>query len=205
MAGTDGLVISGVFARVVAYAIDLSLLSALNVAISGALGLFSEDRNETVALVVSAVLIGVDFLYFVGFWTSRLQATLGMRLIRLRVLGSVSARTLSANDALLRWLALSGAVSILAFVPSIAPSVGLLGGIWILMLLVTTAMNPLRQGLHDRWARSVIVQPAPGGSGLAIVGCLVLMVVFFVFVPVALLAFSGDQIREILNEIGNSV
>ncbi len=205
MAGTEGVVIAGVFSRVVAYFIDLAMLSALNITISSALGLFSPDRDETIAMIVSGALIGVDFLYFVGLWTSGLQATLGMRLIRLRILGAVSAGTLSVNDALLRWLALSGAVSILAFVPSIAPSVALIGGLWIIVLLVTTAVHPLRQGLHDRWARSVIVQPAPGGSGLAIVGCLALLVILFVVVPLVLLAASGDQIRDILNEIGNSV
>jgi uncharacterized RDD family membrane protein YckC len=203
--GTEGVVISGVFTRLVAYAIDIALLTSLNLAVQAALGLYAEQRNEVVALVVGAVLIAVDLLYFVLLWTSPLHATLGMRLMRLRILGAVTADTLSLNDALLRWLALTGAISILAIVPSVAPTVGLLSVIWLLVLLVTTATHPLRQGLHDRWARSVIVQPAPGGSGLAVVGCLVLIGLFVFVLPLALLALSGDQIRDILEEIGRSV
>ena len=56
----------------------------------------------------------------------------------------------------------------------------------MLILLITTATDPLHQGLHDRWARSVVVQPAPGGSGAAVVTCLVMVVLLFFVLPVAL-------------------
>ena len=58
-------------------------------------------------------------LYFVGLWTSGLHATLGMRLLRLRLLNAATAGTLPFNDALLRWIALSGAIAILALVPRV--------------------------------------------------------------------------------------
>lgn len=202
---TEGLVISRVFPRLVAYAIDYSLLGAVNIAVVSAAGLFAEDADPTTALIVAIGLTTLDLLYFVLLWTSAWHATLGMRLMQLQVLGAVDAGRLSLNDALLRWLALTGAIAILALVPSIAGTVGFLSVVWLLVLLVTTAMHPLRQGLHDRWARSVIVQPAPGGSGLAFVGCLVLTVVFVVILPLAMVALLGDQIRDLLTEIGESV
>ena len=74
-----------------------------------------------------------------------------------------------------------------------------------MVLLVSTATDRLHQGLHDRWARSVVVQPAPGGSGLAIATCLVLVVLIGLVLPFAGLALYGDQLRDILIEIGNSV
>jgi uncharacterized RDD family membrane protein YckC len=147
----------------------------------------------------------VNLLYFIGLWTSGLQATIGMRLLKLKVLDSVTAGTLPLNDALLRWIALSGAIGILGLVPGIEAYVGLIALVWVVALLVSTATNPLRQGLHDRWARSVVVQPAPGGSGLAVATCLVLIVVFGVLLPIAGIALYGDRIRDILIEIGNSV
>jgi len=66
-------------------------------------------------------------------------------------------------------------------------------------------MHPLRQGLHDRWARSVIAQPAPGGSGAALVGCIVLVVVILVVLPIVLLTVAGNEVQDLLTRIGESV
>jgi uncharacterized RDD family membrane protein YckC len=202
---TEGLVIAGVFSRAVAYSIDAFFLGTFNLAIFGLLGLYSDDRNETVALIVSVGLIAIDFVYFVGLWTSGWQGTMGMRLLRLRVLGATSAQTLSLNDALLRWLALSGTLSILALVPGLGRYIGLVELAWFIALLFSAAIHPLRQGFHDRWARSVIAQPAPGGSGAALVGCIVLVVVILVVLPILLLTVAGPEIRDILTRIGDSV
>ena len=202
---TEGLVIAGVFSRVVAYAIDIVFLQLLSLAVLGLVGGLGTDADPTVTLAVAGLFVGVDFLYFVGLWTSGWHGTLGMRLMRLRILGAANATTLSVNDALLRWIALSGAVSILALVPGIGRYIGLVAALWVLALLITTATNPLRQGLHDRWARSVVVQPAPGGSGAAVIGCIALVVLLFVVVPLILVGLVGDQLQDILTEIGRSV
>ena len=61
----------------VAYAADGLLLGAINVAVNGLLGLYDVDRDEALALIVSVILIGVDFLYFVGLWTSGWQGDAG--------------------------------------------------------------------------------------------------------------------------------
>jgi uncharacterized RDD family membrane protein YckC len=201
----EGVVIARVFPRVVAYFFDMLLLGAIGVAAGAALGRYDANPDPIVRFGVGAVLVLVDLLYFVGLWTSGLQGTLGMRLLKLRILNAVTAGTLPLNDALLRWIALSGAIGILALVPGIEAYIGLISAIWVLLLLVTTATNPLRQGLHDRWARSVVVQPAPGGSGLAVATCLILVLVFGVLLPIAAVAIFGDQIRDVLVEIGNSV
>ena len=200
-----GLVIAGTFTRLVAYAADLLFLGAIGVAVDGALGLFDTGRDSNLALLVGGVLVGVDFLYFVGLWTSGLRATLGMRMLRLRVVNAVTSETMSVNDGVLRWLALSGAVAILTLVPGLGGFIGLLSLVWMVVLLGTTALNPLHQGLHDRWARSVVVQPAPGGSGLAFATCLVMAVFVFVLLPIIALLLAGDQVAQILSQIGNSI
>lgn len=202
---TEGLVIAGTFARLVAYCVDLLFLGAIGIAVDGSLGLFDAGRDENLALIVSGILVGLDFLYFVGLWSSGVHATLGMRMLRLQVLGASSAATLSPNDAVLRWLALSGAVAILTLVPGVSGFIGLLSFIWLVVLLGTTAMHPLHQGLHDRWARSVVVQPAPGGSGAAFATCLIMIVLVIVVLPLAALAMAGDQVADILSQIGNSI
>lgn len=201
----DGLVIAGTFSRVVAYSVDLLLLGALNLVIFGGLALLDQPRDDARVLIVSGVLVGIDFLYFVGLWTSRLQSTLGMRLLKLRVVGVRTTRTLSINDAVLRWISLSGAISILTLVPGLGQYLGLVLLLWILVLLISTSTNPLRQGLHDRWARSVVVQPGPGGSGWAIATCLVLVLLMGLILPIVFLAIAGDQLQEILSQIGTSI
>lgn len=203
---TEGLVIAGVFSRLVAYCIDIFLLGSANLAVSGAVGLYGEGRNLTTALFVSVFFLAIDGLYFVGLWTSGWQATLGMRLLRLRVLGARDAATLSATGALIRWLALSGGITILTLIPGIGGFVGLIAIVWVLALLITTGTDRLHQGLHDKWAGSVVVQPAPGGSGAAVVGCLVLVVlVGVVLLVVFALALSSDELRDILSRVGNSI
>jgi uncharacterized RDD family membrane protein YckC len=201
----EGVVIARVFPRLVAYFVDVLILGALGLAVSIPLGLYGRDRDQTLALGVAAVLVVVDLVYFVGLWTSGLQATLGMRLLRLRVLNATTAASLPVNDALLRWLGLTGAIGILGLVPGIDAYIVPLGAVWLLVLLITTGSDRLRQGLHDKWARSVVVQPAPGGTGLAVATCLVLILFFGVLLPIAGIALYGDRLRDILIEIGNSV
>ena len=200
----EGFVIAGVFSRVVAYVIDLAILSGANVALAWPLGLYDVGADATVGLLVSLVFLGVGAVYFVGLWRSGWQATVGMRLIGLRVLGAVDAATIPLNAAVVRWLALSGIVSIVALIPGTLGLFGLVSLVWILVLLLTTATNPLHQGMHDRWAGSVVAQRAPGGSGAAVVGCLV-MLALAIALPIIAVALSYDRLREILSQVGNSI
>ena len=201
----EGVVIARVFPRIVAYVVDVLILGALGLAVTIPLGLYNNGGDRTLALVVSAVLVVVDLVYFVGLWTSRLQATLGMRLLRLRVLNAATAGSLPFNDALLRWLGLTGAIGILALVPGIDVYIVQIGAVWVIVLLITTASDRLRQGLHDKWARSVVVQPAPGGSGLAFATCLVLVGLSVALLFLGTMAATSDWWRTILSQVGNSV
>ena len=201
---SEGVVIAGVFSRLVAYSADLLLLGSLDLIVSSVLGL-DRSGDDTLALIVTAALVGIDLVYFVGLWSSRWQATVGMRLLRLRVLGAATASTLSVNDAVLRWLALSGAISIIAVVPGLGQYVGWITLVWSVALLISTWTSPLHQGLHDRWARSVVAQPAPGGSGLALATCLFFVALFLLVLPVAIFVFAGAQLQDLLTQYGQSI
>ncbi len=201
---TDDLVVAGTFSRVVAYGLDTFLLGGVGIAFTGAFGLFDADADPTVALAVGAVLIGIELLYFVGLWSSGLQASLGMRLLRLRIVSAGDAGRLTLNDAVLRWLALSGAFSILALVPGLGRTFATASLVWVVLLLYSTRMHPLNQGFHDRWARSIVVQPAPGGSGAAVIGCFGLVFLAFA-ITLGLLAIAGPEFEEILLPAGTSI
>jgi hypothetical protein len=92
-----------------------------------------------------------------------------------------------------------------AYIAAVVPVVGgLIALVWWIILLVTTATDRLHQGMHDRWAGSVVVQPAPGGSGAAVVGCLVL-IALALFVPFIAFLLVSDDLRDILSRVGTSI
>jgi len=199
-----GTVIAGVFSRLVAYTIDLALLATVNVIVALALGTFDPGTDRTPRLVLNLVLVALGGVYFVVLWRSAWHATLGMRLLGLRILRAADGATLPLESAVLRWFVLTGAPTLVLTLPTSGSLLAFIAFIWFVILLLTTSTDRLHQGLHDRWAGSVVVQPAPGGSGAAVVGCLVLIFIALL-IPFGILALSGDAIREILSRVGDSI
>ena len=199
-----GLVIAGVFSRVVAFFIDGFVLAAITIAIGLLVGAYRPASSTTVQLGVGLVGVAIGGLYFVGLWTSGWRATIGMRLIGIRVLQVADGSPLSLESALIRWLALEGIVQLLSIVPVGEGITGLIALVWIVALLLTTATDRLHQGFHDRWAASVVVQPAPGGSGAAVVGCLV-MLALVLFLPFLLILLLSSDLQDILSRVGQSI
>jgi uncharacterized RDD family membrane protein YckC len=199
-----GLVIAGVFSRLVAFFIDGFILSAITIAIGLLIGAYRDSSSTTLQFGAGLVGVAISGLYFVALWTSGWQATIGMRLIGIRVLRAADGGTLPLEAALIRWLALEGIIQLLAIVPVGQGITGLIALIWIVALLLTTATDRLRQGFHDRWAGSVVVQPAPGGSGAAVVGCLV-MVALALFIPFLLVLLLSNDLQDILSRVGQSI
>jgi uncharacterized RDD family membrane protein YckC len=122
-----------------------------------------------VILELTATLL-VDAVYFAGCW-SRWGATPAQRALRLRIrMAEGAPSTPRAPDALpieaawRRWavlavlpiavgsLAASGALDIGALV--------IVNGTWFLVLFVSAAADPLRRGLHDRLAGTLVVPAA---------------------------------------------
>jgi uncharacterized RDD family membrane protein YckC len=200
----EGLVIAGTFSRLVAYVIDGLLLFTVTFAIGYAAGSYRSDTTPELAFAVAIASLVIDGLYFIVLWRSGWHATIGMRLIGIRILGAVNGATLGLDSAIIRWLALAGIVQAAVLIPVASSLIGLIAFVWLVALLVTTAMDRLHQGIHDRWAGSVVVQRAPGGSGAAIVGCLVL-VALVVIVPFVIALLVSDTLREILSRVGQSI
>ena len=134
-----------------------------------------------VALELTATLV-VDALYFAGCW-SRWGATPGQRVLRIRVLleratgsagaGSAGAGPAGADSAhdtpvALPLEAAGRRWAVLAVLPIATGSLAgsgaidvsvltVVNGAWFLLLLVSTAADPLRRGLHDRVAGTIVV------------------------------------------------
>ncbi len=201
--GAAGLRYAGVLHRLLAYWLD-AILVGLGVGIFAGIAGAAAGGGRAEALITVVITIGVEFLYFVGMWTSQGRATIGMRLMKLQIGSAADGRTLSLGQATVRWVALGLPFQALYALPETAP-LGALAGLWTLLLLVSTAISPTRQGVHDRLAGSAIVQPI--GARTAAFGCLVLLVVLFllpVLAVIALILLGGD-VSTILSAVGESV
>lgn len=209
----EGFVTAGIGARLVAWIIDIfivglvaTIIFALIIGVTG--GSIAEDAT-TLALLYSIVALGVEFLYFVGFWTSGMQATLGMRLLALRVVEADDGSTLEIGPAVIRFVAYGLPLSILALLPGVLGVIGSYGTTgWSIVLLLTTAMHPAHRGLHDRWAGSAVVRRADASNNAAVVGCLVIgliLIGLFIVLPIVVLIALGPQMEEILSQVGESI
>ncbi len=203
--GMPALAFAGALNRLVAYIIDGILLAILASVLFGLIVAIAPGVNDS--LLPRAILgIGLDALYFIAFWTSDGRATLGMRLLKLQVGNAFDGRKLELSQAVRRWIALGSWLSAFGYSTVAAGYAGTLLLIWSVVLLATTITSPTKQGLHDRFANSAVVQPVGGGNGIAMACLLILgLLVLLAVIAVLALIFLGGQVSSILSAVGTSV
>jgi uncharacterized RDD family membrane protein YckC len=229
--GREGFVIGGMGARLVAYFLD-SIIVAI---VPTILTLFVTDygsilqqaidasRNATPGqinrtdivlnvtpelILVTLIGLAIQFIYFVGFWTSDGHATPGMRGLRMQVVDAATGGTLSLTAATKRFVALGYPLSLLVIVPALQSIAGIAEFALSLFLFFTTITNDRRQGLHDKFANSLVIRSVTSGDGATLVGCLLLIVLvvgFGIIIAAVALAALGPQIEELMREVGNSI
>jgi len=228
LAGAAGLRYADVLPRFVAWFIDVLLLGIIGSVISvftssisgGSVDLATLMGNAAnplqgdalgrfllISFLAALLATLIDLGYFVLLWTSGGRATLGMRLLKLQVGNAVDGRTLTGALAFRRWLAMGSWVGMFAVAPLVGGLASLALLAWQLVLLISTASSPTRQGLHDRAAGSAIVQPASGSGNALVIGCVVIVGIIAVTVLVSLVAlvFLGGQLESILSAVGESI
>ena len=171
--GPMGLVYGDVVSRVIAIIIDgilIGIVSGILEVFAGLVfgpairlatdGSIAGDVNYLTVLAGAVIGIAVSFAYFFLLWTTQ-RATLGMRVLGLQVGNETDGATITSNQSAIRWAALFGPAALSqAFwpVPVVGPLIGLVSFVWVLALLVTTAQSPTKQGLHDRYAHTMVVR-----------------------------------------------
>jgi uncharacterized RDD family membrane protein YckC len=198
----EGDVLAGTWSRLGAYLFDLMLLAvplyAVRFLVTGSWTMWPATGEQLPArAAVSAVWLVPSAAYFVGFWTSRWQATLGMRLLRIRVDRQPEGGRLVPSAGLRRWGAVTGPgllvpFALLAPVSSLIVPVLALDSLWTPILLVTVLSSPTRQGLHDRFAGSVVVALA-SGERKAVAVAIVAVYLGIYFAPVGLRMLFGGS------------
>ncbi len=213
-----GLVFADTLSRFVAYFVDVILLGIVAGIVGSLLGFGrttltqgADDfgyRYQVTGAGFTVPIVVLGLAYFVFFWSGGRRATIGQRLFGIQVGNAFDGRPLSIVQAVKRWLGLGLFLSIFDLVAQ--PGQGwptLLGFIWSVVLLVTTAMSPTKQGLHDKFANSALVRPANAGSRGLLLACAVIIGIFVVFAILGVILFllAAGDIRDILSRIGDSI
>lgn len=210
--GAPGLVYADIPSRFVAWVIDVAIVGMVGAALVIALGLGESVETTTARYMwVSGWTANIAFallgaLYFVFFWTGGRRATLGQRVFDIQVGNALDGRPLTLDQAVRRWLGYGSFLGLFAAVTSLRGIDALAQVVWILVLLASTARNPFKQGLHDRFAGSALVRPAnrSGGPALTCLVVVVLLVVLLVAAVVALV-YLGSQVNTLAPPPGTAI
>jgi len=155
----DGILI-GIVSGVLQVVASLIFGPAYSLSEGGAVATGDLSVNYLTVFIDAIIGIAVSFAYFSVLWTTQ-RATLGMRVLALQVVKETDGVTIAANQAVVRWAALFGPLALSqAFwpVPALGSLIGLLSFVWVLILLVTTALSPTKQGMHDRYAHTMVMK-----------------------------------------------
>jgi uncharacterized RDD family membrane protein YckC len=222
--GREGYVIAGMGARLVAYFIDglivsiiptiLTLLvvdysgliqQSIDAARSGAAAGQTTFRISVTPelILVTLISLALQYLYYVGFWTSGARATPGMRGLRIQVVDAATGATLSLAAATKRFVALGSPLALLILVPALQSAAGVAQFALSLFLFFTAITNDRRQGLHDKWANSLVICSTTSGDGAVVIGCLVIIVIVVGFAMIlfgTVLAAMGPYLEDLIRE-----
>jgi uncharacterized RDD family membrane protein YckC len=168
--GPAGYYYADVPNRVIAYIIDVLIFVVIVVilaAVGVAVGLVRPEAGGTGALTGGGDLIFailwtvINAAYFIYSWIA-LRGSPGMRVLGMQVGNETDGATLTTNQAITRWALLFGPGAlgqlVSAFSLGLGSIISVLAFIWWIVLLVTTARSPSKQGLHDQYAHTVVVK-----------------------------------------------
>jgi uncharacterized RDD family membrane protein YckC len=174
IAGPAGTALGSVGERVVALIIDQIIVGIIGFVLFAILGNFFTQQTvqntilgpitvTTVSplgnIVTTILIIGISAGYYIYQWTRMNGQTVGMRLFKLSVRDAATGAVISQNAAIYRWGALAWPL-LVYWLPFVGIILWLLGIAWYIFLLVTTAQDPMRQGWHDKFAKTVVAKLA---------------------------------------------
>ena len=167
-AGPAGLVYADVPNRIIAYIIDVIILAVVGIVVNivlGALGLGILNSALTLNflgfVLVAVVSVVISAGYFIYTWTA-MRGTVGMKVLGMQIGNAADGKTLTMDQAIRRWIFVGGWISLLNIVTTGLGALGLLlalvGLVYEIYLLYTTAQSPTKQGFHDIMAHTMVVK-----------------------------------------------
>ena len=153
------LIVDGIVLTAIGAVLSLLLggLTTENTALDGSGGGLDVGRFMLVAVIDAAISLA----YF-GLGWRLLQGTPGMWLLGLRIVDESGVGDISWAHVLVRWLLLGVPWILAGFSVYVQDRVALVlavaGVAWLLLLLYTMAQSSTKQGLHDRYAHTIVVK-----------------------------------------------
>jgi uncharacterized RDD family membrane protein YckC len=148
---------------VIAMVVVFFVIGVITIALFGVdAGPFGRFPTVTSLLAQAILSYAVWAVYFIYTWVN-MRGTLGMKLLGMQVGHEADGRTLTYNQAAIRFGVLFGPVILIGLLSALVPSLAILGWLsflWLIVLLVTMAQSPTKQGLHDRYAQTMVVKAA---------------------------------------------
>jgi uncharacterized RDD family membrane protein YckC len=170
VAGPAGFYYADVPNRAIAFIIDyiiffvvLLIVGIITVSILGTnLGIV--QLQTTASVFVQQVLgYAIGAAYFIYTWTA-MRGTIGMKALGMQIGNETDGSTISLNTAAIRYGIMFGPGFVAGLVSSLSLGLGAIASlvslIWFIALIVTTAQSPTKQGLHDRYAHTMVVKAA---------------------------------------------
>lgn len=169
--GPAGLVYADVPNRAIAFIIDYIIffivLFVIGIIVRPILGtnLGVFGAVDSTASYFVTQLLGYAFAaaYFIYSWTA-LRGTPGQKVLGMQVGNATDGSTITMNQAMTRWAAIFGPGVVVAVIASVSLGLGLIASlvslVWFIALIYTTATSPTKQGLHDRYAHTMVVKAA---------------------------------------------
>jgi uncharacterized RDD family membrane protein YckC len=175
IAGPAGYYYADIPNRFIAYIIDAIIVGIVGFIVAAVIGgIFGGTVNTNplspnfgsvnyVSLIVVAVVgLAINAAYFIYTWVA-MRGTVGMRLLGMQIGNEQDGRTLTYNQAAIRWVFLFGPFALAQFLspwPTLGLLIELIAFIYLIALLVTTAQSPTKQGIHDKQAHTMVVKAA---------------------------------------------
>lgn len=122
----------------------------------------------------------------------------------MQVVDAAAGGTLSLAAATRRFIALGSPLALLVLVPALQSAAGIAQFALSLFLFFTAITNDRRQGLHDKWANSLVIRSAKSGDGAVVIGCLALIVIIGMLVIIVfatVFAAMAPQLQEMIREM----
>jgi uncharacterized RDD family membrane protein YckC len=172
MSGPGGVALSDAPSRIIATFIDFFILGIVGYIVNvittsifgdtfagGLFGISVKTQSLIGAIITVAVLLALTGIYFIYGWTRMGGATIGNRVMKVSVRDQATGGPITQNQAITRWLFLGApwAVNFL-YGWSIGWLLSLLILVYYIYLLYSIANDPMRQGLHDKQAKTVVAK-----------------------------------------------
>jgi len=171
IAGPGGIALADAPARIIAIIIDFIVLGIIGFIVNslttslfgdnflGIFGLQYKTQSLLGAIITVVVMLAVTGAYFVFMWTRFGGATVGQKLLKLSVRDQNTGGVITMNQAIMRWVFLAGPWAInFVYGWGLGFIVSLLVLIYYIYLLISVAQDPMRQGLHDKQAKTVVAK-----------------------------------------------